>query len=205
MSAMNKLCLMSCALLWGVYATAQEAAPPPPEATITPETPSSSGYITYQPSSRLFTCEIRETGWSAFEEEDALGPVVHILGPENPAGNYRTGLSVRWMDKDTPGFLEPKKAVDLMRRADPVIGRSASAIRPLRVGGLLGRGFEVTQPRVLPLERTPAVEDIVHHYIVILPSGTGYYLIRLSSTRDVYLDFRDELMRFLKTFRPMGR
>ena len=41
--------------------------------------------------------------------------------------------------------------------------------------------------------------------MAVIPSGLNYYLVRLSSAREVYLDFREDYMRCLKTFKPLGR
>ena len=194
----NRIVLfLSVALLCAAPLQAQET----PEER--PEAPKSKTML-YLPPSHLFSCEL-PSAWRAFEEEDALGPVVRLLGPDNPAGTYRTGLSVRWFEKGSPGYVEPKKAVDDMRRSDKETKRSATGVMPMRVGGLLGRLFEVVETRALPLERLPAVEEQVHHYVAVIPSGFNYYLIRLSSTRDVYLDFREDYMLCLKTFKPLGR
>ncbi len=160
--------------------------------------------VLYLAPSHLFACEV-PTGWKAFETEDALGPVVRLLGPDNPAGTYRTGLSVRWFEKGNPGYVEPQKAVDVMRRSDRDTKRSATAVVHMRVGGLLARIFEVVETQTLPLERLPADEEQIHHYVAVIPSGFNYYLVRLSSTRAVYLDFREDYMRCLNTFKPLGR
>jgi len=158
----------------------------------------------YSPPSRVFSCEI-PSGWQAFEEEDALGPVAHMLGPDNPAGTYRTGLSVRWIERDQPDYVAPQQAVDVMRRSDPASRRSATAVTHMRVAGLLARVFEVVETDVLPLERLPASPEEIHYYVAVIPSGLNYYLVRLSSTRDVYLDFHDVFTDCLKTFQPLGR
>lgn len=163
-----------------------------------------AGSVLYLAPSHLFACEV-PSGWRAFETEDALGPVVRFLGPDNPAGTYRTGLSVRWFEKGNPGYVEAQKAVDDLRRSDKDTKRSSTAVIHMRVGGLLARLFEVVEPRALPLERLPADEEPIHHYVAVIPSGLNYYLVRLSSAREVYLDFREDYMRCLKTFKPLGR
>ncbi len=160
--------------------------------------------IVYMPTSRLFSCELPST-WQSLEDEDALGPVVRLFGPESPAGNYRTGFSVRWLEKGAPGYVEPQKAVEKMRRSEKETGRSAGGVSVMRVGGLLARLFEVVETRALPLERLPARDQALHHYVAVVPQGENYYLIRLSSTRDVYLDFRETWFRCLRSFRALGR
>ncbi|MCX5797675.1 MAG: hypothetical protein NTY77_19470 [Elusimicrobia bacterium] len=185
------------ALLCAAPMRAQEAEPaeaPSPKAK----------HMLYLAPSHLFACEM-PTGWQAFETEDALGPVVRLLGPDNPAGTYRTGFSVRWIEKGNPGYVEAKKAVDEMRRSDPDTKRSSTGVTHMRVGGLLARLFEVVETRALPLERLPAAEEQLHHYVAVVPSGLNYYLVRLSSAREVYLDFREDYMLCLRTFKPLGR
>ena len=158
----------------------------------------------YTPPSRMFSCEM-PTAWQAFEEEDALGPVARLMGPNNPAGTFRAGLSVRWFDKDTPGFLELKKAVELARRDDKASDRHSTPIRLMRVGAVLARVFEINQRHQLPAQSLPATEEIIHQDVAVIPSGAGYYWVSLSSTLDLYLDFRGEFLRCLKTFQPLGR
>lgn len=158
----------------------------------------------YLPASRMFSCDLPTKGWYAFEEEDVLGPVVHVLGPDNPSGTYRAGLSVRWFDKSQASYVEPKKAVELMRKSDRSVQRKATGVSPMRVEGLLARLFEVFETRALPLDRLPARDEVLHRYVAVIPSGSNYYLVTLSSTRDVYLDYKDVYMRCLKTFHPLG-
>ncbi|MBI5238943.1 MAG: hypothetical protein HY926_00580 [Elusimicrobia bacterium] len=185
------------ALLFVLPARAQEFEEPQRAAP-------RSKHSMYTPSSHLFSCEL-PSAWQPPEDEDALGPVARLLGPDNPAGNYRTGFSVRWIEKGTPGYVEPQKAVEKMRRSDKETGRSSGGVSVMRVGGLLGRLFEVVETRTLPLERLPARDQALHHYLAVIPNGENYYLVRLSSTRDVYLDFREDWFRCLRTFRPIGR
>ena len=155
-------------------------------------------------TSRLFSCEL-PSSWNAFEEEDALGAVFHALGPDDPTASYRTGLSVRWVEPEQTGYVEPKKAVESMRRSDRAVRRNATPVLPMRVAGLLARVFEVTETRVLPLERLPAGEKVIHHYVAVIPDRAGYYVVRLSSAREVYLDFHDDFRRCLQTFQPFAR
>ncbi|MFA6002449.1 MAG: hypothetical protein WC881_00110 [Elusimicrobiota bacterium] len=191
-----KTSLLVCSLLcWSGPAPAQGPAPERADGK----------YLTYSPASGMFSCQIPASGWYPFDEEDAQGPVVHILGPENPAGDYRAGLSIRWLDPSQSGYVEPKKAVDILRRPDKTTARSATSVRPLRVANLLARVFEIQETRTLPLDRLPAGSEVLHHYVAVIPNGSGYYMIRLSSSRDTYLDLRDEFAHFLKTFEPIGR
>ena len=176
----------------------------PLRAQMTEPGAATAKHVLYLAPSHLFACEV-PAGWPAFETEDALGPVVRLLGPDNPAGTYRAGLSVRWFEKGSPGYVEPQKAVDEMRRSDKDTKRSSTAVRHMRVGGLLARIFEVVETRTLPLERLPAEEKPIHHYVAVIPIGLNYYLVRFSSTRDVYLDFREDYIRCLDTFKPLGR
>lgn len=160
--------------------------------------------LRYTPASRGFYCDIPAEGWHAFEEEETAGSVVHILGPDNPSGTYRTGIDVRWVEKGQPGFVPFKEAIEDLRRADKRTGRAATGIRPLRISGILARTFEVNEPRLLPQDQLPALEEAVHHYVAVIPSGESYFVIRLSSTRDVYLDYRDLFVEFLKSFKALG-
>jgi len=195
MRTIHSLIILSAALVCAAALRAQETETDAPK----------SKYQTYMPPSHLFSCELPASGWYGFEEEDALGQVSHLLGPENPAGTFRTGLSVRWVEKGQPGYVEPKQAVELMRRPDKATERESTPVRPLRVAGLLARVFEVFETRVLPLERLPASAEVVHRYVAVIPSGANYYMMTLASTRDVYLDFREDYLRCLRTFQPMGR
>ena len=155
----------------------------------------------YTPASHTFYCDV-PVGWHPFEDED--GFAVHLIGPDNPAGTYRTGVDVRWVERGQPGWVPQKKLVDDMRRSDSVTERSATSVRPMRIAGILARIFEVSETRWLPADQLPAVAEPLHHYVAVIPSGESYYLINLSSSRDVYLDFRNMFVDFLKSFKPLG-
>lgn len=167
------------------------------------ETSAQGPYRSYEPASRSFRCDIPK-GWRPMEEETAQGVSVHILGPDDSAGAYRTGIDVHLFEPGQPGFVPLKNALDQMRRQDKASGRNATPIRLLRSNGLLSRLFEITEERLLPAERLPASPTALHHYVAVIASGESYFVLRLSSTREAYLDYREEFLRFLKHFRPIG-
>jgi hypothetical protein len=157
--------------------------------------------LRYSPPSNTFRCEL-PPGWKAFEEEDSGGLTAHILGPDNPSGTYRTGIDVRWVEKGQAGFVPLKKAISQLRRSGD--RRSPSSVRVLRISGSLARTFELDETRLLPGEFLPSAEEPIHHYIALIPSGESYFLIRLSSSRDIYLDYKNIFLRFIKSFRIPG-
>ena len=161
-------------------------------------------FLRYTPESHAFYCDIPSAGWQAFEEEDSGGLAVHLLGPDNPAGTYRTGIDIRFVDKAQPGFVPYKKALSDLRRSESLAQRDATAVRALRVSGTMARTIEVTEKRLLPQDQLPSSEEGIHHYVVIIPSGESYYIIRLSSSLDVYLDYKDFFLKFLSSFKLLG-
>jgi hypothetical protein len=173
-------------------AVAGERVPPPPTAD----------WIPYEPASRLFRGDLPASGWSPFEEEDALGSVVRILGPDDPSGALRAALTVRLIDRDCPVFLPAKDAVDAMRRQGP--DRESTAVSNLRVSAGLARVFEVTRTLRAPDDLAPSSPLELHEYAAVIPRGESYYVVRLITARENYLDFRDLFVRFLKALRPVG-
>lgn len=167
-----------------------------------PEAPKKA-WIPYVPSSRLFSGEIPVQGWWPMEEETATGSVFRLLGGDSQSGSVRTVLSVRFYDKDTPGFTPIKQAVDLMRKEIP--GRSITPVRPVRVGLGLARTFEIVENRRMPADDGPAFEEELHHYVAVIPVGEAYYLVRLVSSRATYLEYRDDFVRFMKSLRTLSR
>lgn len=194
----SSLALVALLLAWAPAARAQEEAPAAPEAA-----PLGS-YRAYEPATRSFRCEIPIEGWLPMEEETAQGYAVHILGPDDPTGVYRTGIDVELFEPGQPGFVPAKKALEDLRRDDKTTGRSAGPVRVVRSSGFTARVFEVTETRRLPAERLPAASTVLHHFVAVVPNGESYFVLRLSSTRDVYLEHRKEFLRFLKKFRPLG-
>ncbi|OGR86671.1 MAG: hypothetical protein A3J74_10280 [Elusimicrobia bacterium RIFCSPHIGHO2_02_FULL_57_9] len=155
----------------------------------------------YSPPTRSFYCDI-PAGWHPFEEEDSLGNVVHILGPDSPSGNYRTGIDIRRAEKNQPDYLPIAKVIEDLRRTDPYTGRTATGVRPMRISGILSRTFEIVENRRLPAGHLPSFSEELHHYVAVIPSGASYFIIRLSSTRDIYLDYRKLFIDFLRSFKP---
>jgi hypothetical protein len=174
-------------------------APIPGEAV--PEK-AKSDWVPFEPASRLFRAELPPAGWRAFEEEDALGTVVRVLGPDDPSGALRATLSVRLVDRDSPVFMPAKQAVEAMRRQGP--GRDAGAVHPLRIGAGLARIFEITEVRRAPADAGPSAPLELHQYVAVIPRGEAYFVVRLVTARANYLDFRDDFVRFLKSMKPIG-
>lgn len=158
--------------------------------------------LRYSPASRAFACDI-PSSWRAFEEEEPSGFVSRLMGPDNPSATFRTGIDIRWVEKGLPGYVPYKEAIDTLRRDDRPTRRSATAVRAMRISGAMARTFEIHESRQLPLGRVPMMEEELHHYVALVPSGESYFVIRLSSTRDVYLDYRTFFVKFLKSFKTL--
>ena len=169
-----------------------------------PEAPKKA-WVPFVPGSRLFSGEIPVEGWWPMEEETATGSVFRLLGGDSQSGSVRTVLSVRFYDKDTPGFTPIKLAVDLMRRENKETGRVISPVRPVRVGLGLARTFEIVETRRVPSDEGPSFEEELHQYVAVIPVGEAYYLVRLVSSRATYLEYRDDFVRFMKSLRTLSR
>ncbi|MEQ1919439.1 MAG: hypothetical protein ABL955_09580 [Elusimicrobiota bacterium] len=116
----------------------------------------------------------------------------------------RTVLSVRFYDKDTPGFTPIKQAVELMRRENKSLQRTVTPVRPVRVGLGLARTFEISETRRVPSDDGPSFDEELHHYVAVIPVGEAYYLVRLISSRATYLEYRDDFVRFMKSLRSLS-
>jgi hypothetical protein len=161
-----------------------------------------SDWTTFEAASRLFRAELPSAGWTAFEEDDALGTVVRVLGPDDPSGALRAALTVRLVDRDSPMFTPVKTAVEEMRRQGP--GRESSAVQPLRISAGLARIFEITETRRMPADAGPSEPMAIHQYVAVIPRGEAYFVIRMVTARESYLDYRDTFVHFLKTLKPVG-
>jgi hypothetical protein len=160
-----------------------------------------SDWVPYEPASRLFRADLPPSGWRAFDEEDALGSVARILGPDDPSGSLRAALTVRLVDRDSPVFVPIKAAVEGMRRQGP--GRDTTAVQSLRIPAGLARIFEVTEIRRVPDVATSSPLEI-HQYVAVIPRGEAYFVVRLVTARENYLDYRDDFVRFLRSLKPVG-
>ena len=166
-----------------------------------PEKPKND-WMPYEPLSRQFRADLPPEGWEPFEEDDALGSVVRVLGPEDPSGALRATLTVRLVDRDSPAFVPVKNAVDGMRRQGP--NRESTAVQSLRVGAGLARIFEIVETRRAPVDAGPSVPMELHQYVAVIPRGDSYFVVRLITARENYLDFRADFVRFLKALKPIG-
>lgn len=153
----------------------------------------------WEPPSGVFSCELPE-GWDAFEEPHAQGASSHILEPQGLG--YRAGIDVHLHEPAQPGFVPAKIALETLRRKDKASDRSSTPVRVVRIGRLSFRVFEVTETRRLPSRRLPGATATLHHYVALLPSGESYFVIRLSSTQEAYLEHKRTFLEFLDRFRP---
>lgn len=158
----------------------------------------------YTPPSKDFSCDVPR-GWSVFEEDEA-GDIeaVHLLGPDDSAGDYRAGIDIRYYEKGSPGFVPYKTTIEALRRSDKLTDRQSSPINAMRVGAGLARTFEVSETRRLPLGRAPSSLEPLHRDYAIFPNGESYFVVTMATTREVYLDYREQFYEFLRTFRPLG-
>ncbi|MBI5882590.1 MAG: hypothetical protein HZB91_05750 [Elusimicrobia bacterium] len=154
----------------------------------------------YAPASERFSCEA-PADWAAFEEEELSGSAVHLLGPDDRAGAYRTGIDVHFVDASRPGFIPAKTAIENLRRSDKLTRRESTPVKRFAVGKGLARTFEVWEKRSVPSELSPSVTLAIHHFVAVIESGESYFVIRLSSAEELYVDLRKVFVRFLKSFR----
>jgi hypothetical protein len=157
----------------------------------------------YTPSSSLFTY-IAPAGWQIIEGREETHPAVHMLGPDEPLGLYRTGLDVHYFEKGDPGFISLADKLLELRRSDKLSQREITNVRPVRVSGSMALTFEVTEKKWLPIEELPLSQQYVHRYVALIPDGKNYFIATLSSARTVYIDDRNIFSDFLRSFRTMG-
>jgi hypothetical protein len=172
-------------------------------ASIADEPPARTDDASWVPfESAEFRSELPASGWYAHEEEDALGTVTRVYGPDSTSGSVRATLSVREYDRSTPGFIPAKDAVEAMRRESSE--RAATPVHAMRVGAGLARLFEITTTRRVAADDGPSLPESLHQYVAVIPRGESYYVIRLVSTHESYLDTTDVFARFVKRFLPIG-
>jgi len=159
--------------------------------------------VLFESAHRTFAGEI-PAGWSALETESPSGFSMHLLGPAEAEGAWRPAFHVHFMEKGRPGFIPLEAALKRARRSDKLTGRRATPIFRRKVAKESARRFEVTETRLAPSSTLPARPLVLHHYYALVPAGESYFVIKLSTTRDDYLDYRKDFERFLDTFRILG-
>ncbi len=202
-SALAALLALSCAASARAADWLQSALSAANAAPLADEPPAREDDGSWAPfESAEFRSELPAAGWYAHEEEDALGTVTRIYGPDSGSGAVRATLSVRLYDRSTPGFLPAKQAVDGMRRQGPE--RDSSPVHAIRVAAGLAREFEVTEKRRVAADEGPSLPVVLHEYVAVIPRGESYYVIRLVSTRENFLDTHPVFERFVKRLMPIG-
>lgn len=161
-------------------------------------------FAPYTPPGRLFSCEIPAKGWQAYEHETPRGSSVHILGPALAGGSLRAAYHIHFFDKSKPGFVAAEETLRMERERDKDSEREATPPTVTRIQRAAARLFEVRERRIIPGDRLPASPLVLHHYYAMLPAGDGYFMIKLSTTQEDYLDYRKEFKRFLGSFRVLG-
>lgn len=161
----------------------------------------SSALTVFEPKTHSFSCRI-PADWAAFEDSEPWGEAVHILGPEGPTGAYRTGIDIHRMESGKPGFVSLLRLIKHIRRTDAQTKRAVGAVQRLHAASGLARFVEVRESRYLPAETAPSREETLHHYIGFIEDGSGYFMIKLSASEEVYLDYREDFLELVKSFRP---
>ncbi|MBI4348441.1 MAG: hypothetical protein HY553_16480 [Elusimicrobia bacterium] len=165
----------------------------------------SSNYRPYTSTKGTFACDIPVSGWNPFEEDTPFGSSAHFLGPAEENGTWRAALHVHFVDKGQPGFVPIDDAVKRERRSEPFSEREAAGpVRRVRVSRASARRFEVNETRLAPADRLPAAPFVIHHFFAFVPAGDGYFIVKLSTSRDTYLRYRELFDRVLQTFRILG-
>lgn len=158
----------------------------------------------FVPENRAFSCEM-PLGWTVFEEEGLRGPAVRMTGPEQADGAWRAVYQVHLLLKDRPGYAPLKDFLKAETRRDKRIAREATVPAAWRVAKKPARIFEVREARFTPPASLPAARLGMHHFYALIPaSRDDYFLVKLSTTEDSYLKYRDEFKRFLESFQILS-
>jgi len=160
--------------------------------------------MTFTSARRTFSCDIPWAGWNLFEEDTPFGSSTHVLGPSEAGGAFRAGLHIHFIDKDRAAFEPLDGFVKRVRQDERVSGRTATPIRRWRVAKRSARRFEVRETRQLPNGHTPSRGRVLHHYYAVVPAGDGYFVVKLSTTEETYLEHRESYEHLLNTFRILG-
>lgn len=158
----------------------------------------------FRPRNGTFLCEIPE-GWTGFEEETPRGVSVHLFGPVEAQGLWRAAYHVHSIEGSRPGFLPARDFLKAQRARIKSAQREATELMTWRVDRRPAKVFEVREQRFLPHGRLPAAWLRLHHFYAVVPNGRDdYFLVKLSTTEESYLKYREEFRRFLASFKPTG-
>lgn len=161
--------------------------------------------VPFSSQSAGFSCELASADWAAFEEQSPRGVSVHFFGPAQARGAYRAAYHVHFFEKDRQGFLPVMEFMKVLREREKLSDRGATPPTVWRVSKRAARVFEAREERLLPTGRLPAELIALHHFYALVPAGgEGYFLIKLSTTEESFLDFRAEFRRFLESFLVYG-
>lgn len=189
---------------------AAPAAPPAwaqddPEEELAEVSEGKAGAYRHYVSPRgTFGCDVPAQGWNAMDEETPFGSSARFFGPAEEGGAWRAALNVHFLDKAQPGFVPLDDAVKRARRSDSTAERSSTSVRRARVARASARRFEVSERRLLPADRLPASTSVLHHYFAFIPAGDGYFVVKLTTSRETYLEHKALFERVLKSFRVLG-
>jgi len=161
-------------------------------------------YVPFTPRNRTFACEIPE-GWTPMTRQNARGWSTHIFGPAEDAGSWRAAYHIHYYEKGRPGFLPLREFLKTERRRDKYTDRDVTPMTAWRVAKKPAKLFQVREKRILPSHTLPSQLKALHHFYLVLPgSGEDYFVVKLTTTEETYLDYRKEFRRFLKSFRIVG-
>lgn len=160
-------------------------------------------FIVYAPPSRSYSCDI-PSDWKSFEEEEPGGTVTHILGAANADNTYRTGIDIHFIESGRPGFVEVKAFVETLRRGDKDTKRAAGALKRVNSGAGPARYLEIDETRRLPPDQAPSKLTGLKQSVAVIANGQSYFVLRLSTVKETFLEDRDKFLRVLKSFRVTG-
>ena len=158
----------------------------------------------FEPGIKAFSAEV-PTGWEVVEAQTPNSVSVHLLGPSEAEGAWRTAYHIHIIDKNAEEFQDVRSFLKALHEKDDLSQREPTQMRSIRVSRKASRTFETREARFLPYGLLPAATVKLHHYTAVVPHGKDEYaLIKLSTTEESYLKYRGEFHRFLKSFRITG-
>jgi hypothetical protein len=159
------------------------------------------GYETYAPQGGGFTCDL-PAGWTRFMTKTPRGIAAHAIGPELAGGAVRAAYHIHLFEQGKPGYQPIAEYMKASRQRAKSSNRQSTAPTSWRVNKGPARVFEVREDRMLPVGKLPSQITTLHHFYALVPLGRNdYFVVKLSTTEESYLEYREEFRRLLKTFR----